>query len=82
MRVYNSIPADIKALVGVAKLHYVDAFENEFALLLTDKKSTSLPVIFQDSLEVEDNMMESGKLKPIVETMKSHCQTHHHSGVL
>ena len=30
MRVYNSIPVDIKPLVGAAKLHYVDAFESEF----------------------------------------------------
>ena len=34
MRVYNSIPADIKPLVGVAKLHYVDAFESVFVFII------------------------------------------------
>ena len=34
MRTYNSIPADIKPLVGDAKLHYADAFDSDFALLL------------------------------------------------
>ena len=29
MRVYNSIPADITPLVGVAKLHYPHAFDND-----------------------------------------------------
>ena len=38
MRVYNSIPADIKPLVGAAKLHYADAFDNDFVLLLRERK--------------------------------------------
>ena len=67
MRVYNSIPANIKPLVGAAKLHYADAFGNDFALLLRERKSLSLHVMFQDSLEVEANMMSSGKIKQKVE---------------
>ena len=70
MRVYNSIPTDIKPLVGVARLHYVDAFDGEFALSLRERKSTSRPIMFQDSLEVEDNMMASGKIKQKLETRK------------
>ena len=70
MRVYNSIPADIKPLVGAAKLHYVDAFDGDFELLLRERKSTSLPAMFQDSLEVEANMMASGKIKQKVEMDK------------
>ena len=57
MRVYNSIPADIKPSTGASKLHYAEAFDNEFALLLRERKSSSLPVMFIDSLEVEVNMM-------------------------
>ena len=52
MRVYNSIPTDIKPLVGVEKLHYVDAFKSDFALLLRERKSTSLSNMFKDALEV------------------------------
>ena len=63
MRVYKSIPTDIKPLVGATKLHYDDSFDSDFSLLLRERKSTSLPVMFQDSLKVEANMMTSGKLK-------------------
>ena len=38
VRVCNSIPPDIKPLVGAAKLHYVDAFDGDFALLLRERK--------------------------------------------
>ena len=71
MRVYNSIIADIKPLIGSAKLHYDDAFDGEFALLLREKKSASLPAMFQDALEVEANMIASGKIKQKVETRKA-----------
>ena len=55
MRVYNSIPNDIKPSPGAAKLHYVEDFDNDFSLLLRERKS--------DSLEVEANMMACGKIK-------------------
>ena len=67
MRVYNSIPADIKPSVGAAKLHYAEAFDNDFALLLRERKSASLPVMFTDALEVEANMMACGKIKQRVD---------------
>ena len=34
MRIYKSIPSNIKPLVGAAKLHYADAFGSDFSLLL------------------------------------------------
>ena len=67
MRVYNSIPTDIKPLVGVVKLHYAEAFDNDFALLLRERKYVSLPIMFIDSLEVEANMMACGKIKQKVD---------------
>ena len=63
MRVYNSIPADIKPSPGADKLHYVDAFDNDFALLLREINSDTLPAMFIDALEVEANMMACGKIK-------------------
>ena len=70
MRFYNSIPFDIKPLVGTAKLHYADAFESDFSLLLRERKSTSLSDMFKDALEVESNMMACGKMKHKIETDK------------
>ena len=50
MRTYNSILSNIKPLVGATKLHYLDAFDSDFALLLRERKSSNLPVMFQDDL--------------------------------
>ena len=66
----NSILADIKPLVGTAKLHYADDFESDFALLLRERKSTSLLDMFKDALEVESNMMACVKMKHRIETDK------------
>ena len=63
MRVYNSIPVDIKPLAGAAKLHYVEAFDNDFSLLLREIKTSNLPIMFTDALEVEANMMACEKMK-------------------
>ena len=63
MRVYNSIPANIKPLVVASQLHYADAFEIDFALLLRERKFANLPVMFKYALEAEANMMDSGKMK-------------------
>ena len=50
IRAYKSIPDDIKPLVGAAKLHYANAFESYFSLLLIERKSSSLPNMFKDAL--------------------------------
>ena len=63
MRVYNSILEDIKPSAAVTKLHYAEAFDNGFAFSLRERKLVSLPAMFTDALEVEENMMVSGKMK-------------------
>ena len=50
MRFYNAIPTDIKPSPGAAKLHYVEALDNDFALLLRERKSATLPTMFTDAL--------------------------------
>ena len=76
--VYNSIPADIKPSLGVAKLHYTNAFNNYFALLLRERKSNTLSAMFTYTLEVEANMMAYGKIKPRaeVDTRKGREEAH------
>ena len=63
MRVYNSIPEDIKPSAVAAKPHYAEAFDIDFVFSLTERKLVSLTTMFTDSLEVEENMMASGKMK-------------------
>ena len=78
MRVYNSIPANIKTLVGVSQLHYVDAFESDFSLLLKERKYASLPAMFKDALEVEANMVAYGKMKQRVEVDRRRTREENH----
>ena len=63
MRVCNSILEDIKPSAATTKLHYAGAFDNDFAFSLRERKSATLAAMFMDSLEVEENMMASGKMK-------------------
>ena len=67
MRLYNSTPTDIKPSLAAAKIHYAEAFDNYFALLLREIKSATLPAMFTDALEVEANMMACGKIKQRVD---------------
>ena len=78
MRVHNSLPADIKPSPVVAKLHYADSFDNDFALLLRERKSTTLLAMFTDALEVEANMIACGKIKPRadIDRRKGREETH------
>ena len=78
MRAYNLIPADIKPSPGTAKLHYVNAFDNDFALLLRERKSATLPAMFTNALEVEANMMACGKIKLRVEVDRRKCREEIH----
>ena len=63
MRTYESIPVDVKTSPEDAKLHYVDAFDSEFTLLLRERRSTSLQNMIEDAIEVEANLLASNKTK-------------------
>jgi hypothetical protein len=52
MKVYKSIPDQVNPPPGASQLHYVDAFESEFAFLLREIRSTSLTYMMNDSIEV------------------------------
>ena len=62
-KTYNAIPADIKPPPGVAKLHYVDAFNSEFTLLLRERRYVTLDDMIEDATEVEVNLTASNKNK-------------------
>ena len=56
MKTYNSIPTQFKPPPGSAQLQYVEAFDSEFTLLLSERRSTSLTDTIKDSIEVEVNL--------------------------
>jgi hypothetical protein len=63
MKVYNSIPIEVKPPPRVAQLRYVDSFDSDFALLLRERRSTSLDDMMSDAIEVEVNQTASRKIK-------------------
>ena len=54
----------------MAKLHYAEAFDDEFALFLRERRSTTLTDMMSDAIEVEINMMSSKRGKYKYETRK------------
>jgi hypothetical protein len=42
MKVYNSIPIEVQPPPGVVQLQYVNYFDNDFSLMLTEIRSTTL----------------------------------------
>jgi hypothetical protein len=63
MKVYNSIPIEVKPPLGTTQLQYVDSFDIDFALLLRERRSNTLDDMMIDAIEVEVNLMASGKIK-------------------
>jgi hypothetical protein len=62
-KLYNKIPAEVKPSQPAAKVTFAGAFDPDFALLLRERRSVDLTKMQDDALEIESNMMASGKLK-------------------
>ena len=68
--IYNSLTEDCKPLEGMAKLHYVEAFDDEFSLALMERRSDKLADMMSDTIEVDINMMSSRRGRYKMETRK------------
>jgi hypothetical protein len=67
-KTYNKIPADVKPSQPAAKVTFAGAFDPDFALLLRERRSRTLYGMQEDAIEIESNMLASGKLKIKAET--------------
>ena len=63
MKVYNSIPSQFKPPIGSSQLHYVESFDSEFTLWLSERRSASLEAMMKDAIEVEVNLVAARKNK-------------------
>ena len=52
MKLYISIPIDIKHLVAAGKHHFADYFDSDFALLLRERKLENIESMNKDAIEV------------------------------
>jgi hypothetical protein len=66
-KLYNKIPMEVKPSQPAAKVTFARAFEPYFALLLRERRGATLTQMQYDVVEIESNMMASGKLKAKVE---------------
>jgi hypothetical protein len=66
-KLYHKIPTEVKPSQPAAKVTFAGAFEPDFALLLRERRSVDLTRMQDDAIEIESNMMASGKLKEKVE---------------
>ena len=57
IKVYNSIPTEVKPPLRVARVRYVNSFESDFAFLLRERTSTFLHDMMNDAIEFEVNLM-------------------------
>ena len=61
LNLYNSIPAQLKPPIGSAQLQYVEYFDSDFTLCLSERRSTSLEAMMKDAIEMEVNLSAARK---------------------
>ena len=67
---YSKIPTEIKLIDTLARITYANAFDFDFCLLLRERRSASLSLMHDTTLEVDSNILASQKVKGNVERRK------------
>jgi hypothetical protein len=62
-KLYHKIPAEVKPSQPAAKVTFAGAFDSDFALLLRERRATTLEGMQYDAIEIESNMMASRKVE-------------------
>ena len=58
-KMFNKIPTEIKPTDTSSKITYANAFDSDFCLLLRERRSASLSLMQDATLEVESNIIAS-----------------------
>jgi len=61
--IYYGIPLEIRPTEKTAMIYYVMGLHSELALFLLEGKSSSLKILFEDALEVEENIIASRRIR-------------------
>jgi len=61
--IYHGMPLDIRPTETTSMIYYVMALHSKLALLLLERKSSSLSILFEDALEVEENIHVSRRIR-------------------
>jgi hypothetical protein len=65
---YHKIPTEVKPSQPAEKVTFAGDFEPDFPLPLRERRSATLARMQDDAIEIESNVMASGKLKAKIET--------------
>ena len=65
--IYHGMALEIRPTETTTMIQYVMGLHSKLALLLLERKSSSLSIMFEDSLEVEENICASRKIPEQVE---------------
>lgn len=74
LKSYESISDEFKPPIGATHLHYAEDFENDITMLLRERRSATLADMMNDAIEVEVNLMSTGKIKLKYEAKKGKDQ--------
>ena len=66
----TKIPTEIKPTDTLARITYANAFDSDLCLLLRERRSSSLSLMQDVSLEVESNIVASQKVKGKIDRKK------------
>ena len=59
---YHAIPLEIRSTETTTIIYYVMGLHSKLSLLLLERKSSSLSIMFEDALEVEENICASRRI--------------------
>jgi hypothetical protein len=79
-KLYNKIPTEVKPSQPAMKVTFTRSFEIDFSLLLRERRSIDLTKMQDDALEIESNMMPSGKMKTKFETGNKEIRRYREQG--
>jgi hypothetical protein len=61
--IYHAMPLEIRPTETTAMIYYVMELHSKLSLLLLERKSSSLSILFEDALEVEENIHVSRRIQ-------------------
>jgi hypothetical protein len=70
--IYHAMPLEIRPTETAAMIYYVMGLQSKLSLLLLERKSLSLNILFEDALEVEENICASRRIPEQVDFENHH----------
>ena len=70
--IYHAMPLEIRPTKTTSMIYYVMGLQSKLDILLLERKSSSLNILFEDALEVEENIYASRRILEQVDFENHH----------